>query len=242
MIVRTDNKHYKNIADKIREHTGLNVMLHPEDMVRGVDDVHSAGIVIGKEQGEAACRARHFSQIVVGDGSTELKFHVPFEPDTIIVSCHDPAIRATKGIISAVQFEPRAFGQIAGFYSITSGPASGTSLGSYVNGLNPANTLSTRYVRNDDGEVVLKNFVTQGSSPVQGYFGNGLEYIVAAAKVIEKSDRVRIEASLRSFPSNPAAKYIVYLRKDMIEAEFPGTEWNDFIGNAPMSMYTFTLI
>ena len=53
-IVITDNKHYKAIADKIRERTNQSVeelQLRPEEMAEGVDGVFLYGVSAGYENG-----------------------------------------------------------------------------------------------------------------------------------------------------------------------------------------------
>lgn len=209
----------------------------------GYEDGH----VNGSEEEKAKCSRKHFSQIVRGDGSSELKFNVPFEPDSICVTCHDPDLRVVRGIISLVQMEPCAFGQIAGSYCITSGPSSGTSLGSYVTGLNPLQTISSRYNRDADGLVTLKNFVTSTSPSIKGSFGADVDYIVTATKIVGKTDKERITEALSRLPRNPAAKYSVHISKAKKESAFPNdangvnNEWEALLSGEPVKDYTISL-
>lgn len=190
----------------------------------------------GVEQAKAECASKHFSAVVTGDGSTELTFHVPFEPDTLCVTCHDPDLRVVEGIMTIVQIEPCAFGQIAGSYCMTSGGG-----GSYVTGLNPLGTLSARYSRNAEGFVTIKNFVTTTTPATQGYFGNGVDYLITATKNLEKTDKERITEAIERLPTDPAKKYSIYISKAKKEAAFTDAEWAALIGTATAKKYTFSL-
>jgi hypothetical protein len=46
--VITDNKHYKNIAEKIRERTGQNSKYRSDALADGVEEVYQQGIIDGK--------------------------------------------------------------------------------------------------------------------------------------------------------------------------------------------------
>jgi hypothetical protein len=48
-IVTTDNKHYTNIADKIREKTNGTDIIFPNEMADKVDDVYQKGVADGKK-------------------------------------------------------------------------------------------------------------------------------------------------------------------------------------------------
>ena len=208
---------------------------------------YANGHLDGSEEEKTKCSRKHFSQIVKGNGSTELKFNVPFEPDSICVTCHDPDLRVVRGMMTLVQIEPCAFGQIAGSYCITSGPSSGTNLGSYVTGLNPLQGISSRYNRDADGLVTIKNFVTSSSSPIQGYFGADVDYIVTATKIVGKTDKERITEALKRLPLKPAAKYGIHISKAKKELAFPNdangvnAEWDSLISGTPVRDYTIVL-
>ena len=54
-IVRTDDKHYKAIADKLRSYSGSDDTYTPEEIpnaiAQGINDAHAAGIRIGRDEG-----------------------------------------------------------------------------------------------------------------------------------------------------------------------------------------------
>lgn len=246
--VVTDDRFYKEIAETIREGRENDVLCKPESMANEIKSAFSQqfskGTAFGKYEADQENASKYFSQVVKGTGTDSLTFYVPFEPDTICVSCHDPDLRAVKGIVTIIQIEPCAFGKIAGSYCLSNGPLSstGTGLGSYVTGLNPLGSISDRYTRDENGYVTLRNFVTTTSNPISGFFGENVDYIVTAVKVVEKTLKERITEAINRLPSNPAQKYSIDISKAKKELAFPdNTEWNNLLAKAPANQYTFTL-
>ena len=187
------------------------------------------------EAGMRECQNRHFAAVVTGNGSMELTLPVSFEPDLIEVVSHNPAIRAVKGILASCQIDLSALGQIGGMFSMTSGPGTGSTLGTYSNILMATPSLETRCRRNADGTLTLGNFTYD---TMQGIWGEGVEYLVTAVKSVEKNDRQRIEESIRRLPEDGA--YKIHILKKKMEAAFTQEEWDDLIAERPG--YTFVMV
>lgn len=55
-IVKTDDTNYKNIADKIREMSGINLKFTPSQMPYGIEHVHTSAFYNGEQAGKKAER------------------------------------------------------------------------------------------------------------------------------------------------------------------------------------------
>lgn len=189
----------------------------------------------GKNLAQKECGSKHYTTVISGSGSTELTVPLDFEPDLITISNNDPDIRATPGVVSYVQIDLSALGQLAGIFCITNGPGTGTNLGSYTNALLAANGIPSRYRRNEDGTVSVGN-LPFGSD--YGVWDKALDYTVIAAKCVEKSDKERITQIIHRLPEGKS--YKIHIWEDKKDAAFTEQEWNDLI--ATKSTYTFVMV
>lgn len=66
-IIKTDNQHYIDIANMIREKTGNNISYSPQDMASGVEDVYNVGYNDGLRQvsGETMKYTRIYEALLV---------------------------------------------------------------------------------------------------------------------------------------------------------------------------------
>ena len=264
-IVTTDDKHYKSIANAIREYEMLGIGYTPENMAAGVRGAchaakgsgYSLGLAegerngydngfmqgkdegkdLGREEAKAECESKHYSAIVVGDGTSVLKIpDVPFKPDFLSICTLDNDIRLAERQMSTVVLNFRPLDQIFGFTYFTTGPKSGTTdLGYFSGGMLATIQMDVKASFEADGSVVLKDFVTGDKLPL--FFAAGAGYLVQASKVIEKSDKERITDVINRLPDGGA--YTITFPKAVKEVAFTSEEWAALIATKPT--YTITL-
>ena len=76
------NKSLLDLGNALREVQGTEAKYKPGEMGNAV---RAAG-------GGSECASKHFVHTFTGDGNTSASFVVPFEPDSIHVSCYDPSV------------------------------------------------------------------------------------------------------------------------------------------------------
>jgi len=190
----------------------------------------------GKHQAEEVCKMKHFAQVVTGDGSDELRFQLPFTPELLMISCHDPDIRTLANVIATIHVDLGAIGLIAGVITKTNGPAdNGVDLGAYSSATPASHTLDTWILREQDGLFCVKPSLN--AAVKTAIFGENEPYVVTAVKVQNKTDRERFIELLDRLPEG--GTYKIQINKTKKEAAFTEEEWAALIGTK--SSYTFVL-
>jgi len=202
----------------------------------GYSNGYENGIKYGEDAARMECESKHYTAVVVGDGTRVLKIpDVPFKPDLLSVCALDNDLRLAERQMSTVVLNFRSLDYIFGFTYLSSGPISGTmDLGYYTAGMLATIQMNIKTSFEADGSIVLKNFLSN-NLPV--FFAAGVGYLVQASKVIEKSDKERITDVINRLPAGGA--YTITLPKAVKEEAFTSEEWKALI--ATKSTYTITL-
>ena len=125
----------------------------------------------GREEAEAECAAKHFSGIVVGDGSGTLKVNIPFVPDTIMVHGEDvAAIKEDAAANSANYIFGCAFNTKS--TDIIAGVGYYTNKGNYTQ-----NSCTNKVTVDEDGAVLISNIKFGSSSQYEGLFEIGRAHV-----------------------------------------------------------------
>lgn len=254
-IVKTDNKHYKNIAEAIREATGNQKPFAPYEMAEGVHSAHdkgyetgftdgdtegwqegyqvgvSDGYVWGEQTATDACKAKYYATVIPGSGETTLSFHVPFEPDLICIVGFDPTCLLVNYTNMLFVFDVAAFGLMGGFVV--------TSKGSNVqNGAMTTVTALNRYSQASDGTVTIQKIIALSGNP-DGTFASNVMYSVTAVKYTDKTDKERITEMVNSLDGSAEGKSLT-LNRAKVNAAFTTEEWNALIATKPNWTFAFT--
>ena len=128
------------------------------------------------------CVEKHFVTSVAGSGSDVLSFHLPFEPDCLLVVCTDPQILSVTNTMLSFMADFSSLGYITAVFNSSSG-------GSLFNMAMTNTSMYSRYSRTPEGLCTLQNFVNKGASCL---FREQLQYQVVAVKFKLPSDRERI--------------------------------------------------
>lgn len=175
---------------------------------------------------ESGCIAKHFVTTIEGNGEESLSFHVPFEPDALLVINYDTLNRYTNYTVQAFIADLRALGLLAGnsFTSRSTGAP-------YVMTMTTTSLL-TRYSRAEDGTVTLRNI-----SAVTGYgrFAQGVNYSVTAVKYTDKTDKELFTDLVNRLEGSGT----VEVCQAKAEAAFTDEEWQSLIATKPDWTFTF---
>ena len=257
--VATDDKHYKAIADTIREFYGIpDDVYRPSDMANGVRLVadeqygkgetagYNFGYQMGNEDGfSEGYQEGHDEGFTVGEQSgladcaAQHFVHNFIGDGGTSYSFHVPF---EPDFIQIFCFDPTVINKASvlasffydrrafGLYAGTYQYGSGS--GSLKNGAFSTTSASTRYVRAEDGTITVKDFT---SSAVIVY-GAGLPYTIVAVKYAEQSDKERITAFVNGLTGGGS----VTLNQAKVNAAFTTDEWAELIGTKPN--WTFNLV
>lgn len=240
-IVTTDDRHYKAIANTIREYVGDTLEDDfGTDKVPPADMPGVVGYAIerygyrnweeGKEEGVAEgaeiCAAKHFVHTFVGDGSTTATMNIPFEPDKLILFNLDPLVQTRANEIALLTADLSAFGR----YAATVALGSGTALN---NAVYTTKSVLSRYSRQADGTVTLSNILTSATNV--GVFTAGRTFVVLAIKHIDKTDKERITEFVNGLTGSGTAT----LNQAKVNAAFTDAEWSALIATKPSWTFAF---
>ena len=133
--------------------------------------------------GEAKHTSRYAVAFVTGDGTKNISFDCPFEPDYIAVQYHGAAASSAAASVTGMYFDRRAFAFHGGFYTVR------------LNSTNYIGTVGSAtggdYFTWADGicEVIIP-------SKLNATYIDGCQYICTAVKYTDKSDRELLEEEL----------------------------------------------
>ena len=180
------------------------------------------------EAGKAICKGRHFTEVILGDGTGELRFRPQFEPDIVSVTGFDPAGYNQNNVVAHFHANLSTFGHVCASSSAynASGGLTSTAMTSAA--------IVTRCVIEEDGTVVVKDL--RGSAVGQeGIFLKDMPYVVVAAWYDKKPLKERITEYVRSLSGSGTAR----LSKRRVFEAFTQEEWDALIATQPS--WTFTL-
>ena len=191
-----------------------------------VERVFDAGCTVGEKR----CRAKHFTTVVTGDGSSRLVFDLPFTPDVLHILTNAPDIRTQANVISHLEIDFTALGQLAETYSRTTGNGNGT--GTYVFGLSSPTTAYSRFSTDGNGTATVKD-VTAGDIVCK--FADGVDYIVTAIKAELKPLRTRLEESVARLPDTACSAWYQLAK---VQDAFSDEQWDALIATKPNCTFT----
>lgn len=186
--------------------------------------VYAAGAQAEKDR----CALEHFVAVVPGDGSQELHFTVPFEPDILSVTGFEPAAHKKANVVAQLHANLASFGYIAALSSAYN------AAGALATTAMTTESILNRYARQDDGSVTISN-VRGASTDTVAVFQQDLPYVVAAVRYDKPSDAQRITEYVQSLTGSGTA--MLSARK--IYAAFTEEQWQALIAQKPD--WTFTL-
>ena len=201
-------------------------------IAENVPQVYAAG----EAAAEAACEQEHFVTTVAADGSTELKFQCPFQPDRVLVTCYRPSVYMQENAVAMFVADLRSFAHVGG------GAVTYRSSGGVTHQGFTVNALQTRYTYDECGTVTICGLAgTTGS----GFFAENVPYVVSAVRYGEGTDKERIVRYVEALTGSGAAT----LNGGKVDRAFetsPGAadgrasvEWANLIAAKPE--WTFTL-
>lgn len=187
----------------------------------------------GKVEAEAICQAKHFATVMPGSGTTSLSFHVPFEPDLLLVVGFDPTawLTATSGAMAFI-YDPKAMGFLAGATINSTGTSANPT--ARVAAMRHVDA-EAKYARTEDGTVTLQK-VSTNSSGVYAAFPQNVIYSITAVKYTDKTDKERITEMVSGLTGTGT----ISIRATMVNEAFTDDEWNALI--ATKSGWTFKLV
>lgn len=241
--VVTDDTYYKQIAQQLRLRTDEACTFMPSQMAQGVEEAYISGeqrgLQTGTETGyaagygegvaaaEAACAGKHFAAVVLGDGTTELSFQLPFAPDVIYLLSNDSDLRLRENEVACVEIDFSTFGQLAGKKYTSTGTSYSGKLCSY-------GTAYGMFSDEGNGWAKIKNVTADN---VVCKFSSGVGYMVMASKFDLKPLKARIEESVARLPDTTCK---AYYQTDKVGAAFTTDEWTALVETKPNC--TFSLI
>lgn len=197
---------------------------------QNVSLVFQSGKTLGRKEEGAVCAARHFTALAEGDGTTALRFYLPFEPDVLTVWGADPRIYKKANRVAYFSADLASFSYVSAVFGVynTAGTVSTTGM--------TADTVLTRYSRDADGMVTLQN-MKANQSAADNFFGSGVPYVIHGAKYTDKTYRERITRLVESLDD---AGGTIMLNKTKVCGAFTDAEWDALTQIKPG--WTFTLI
>ena len=191
-----------------------------------VERVFAAGCAVGENE----CRTKHSSAVVTGDGSSRLTFDLSFMPDVLHIMTNAPDIRTQANIISHLEIDFAALGQLAETYSCTTGNGNGT--GTYMFGLSSPTTAYSRFSMDESGTATVKDVM---AGDVACAFAEGVDYIVTAIKAELKPLKTRLEESVARLPDTAcSARYQIA----KVQEAFSEEQWDALIATKPNCTFT----
>lgn len=176
------------------------------------------------EAGEKKHKMRYAVSLGVGDGTNEISFDCPFEPDCVTVSTHGAEAVSAANSVRQMSFDLRSFARYGGIYLIRRS-------GANING-NFSSGTGKDYFQWANGTCTV--IVPQELNV--GYLV-GAQYICTAVKYTDKSDRELLEDEIMSLAET--GEELLY-SKTKVNETLSDTEWQLLIANKPKR--TFTLI
>ena len=229
--VVTDDKHYRDMADTLRMVLGNENTFKSAEMqnamMSALSKEFSKGELNGRAEAERECRAKHFAQIVKGDGSTALTLQLPFDPDVLYIFTNDPDARTTVSNVAYVEIDFSALGQLAGKKGCTLG-----GINSYANMICAPSTAYGMYARAEDGTATINNVSLKLNNTDYGVckFKEGVNYVVLIAKLGLLPLKTRIEESVARLPDT---KVTAYYQSAKVNEALTSDEWAALMATKP---------
>ena len=230
----TVNEKMTAIADNIREYAHLDNKLTLDGMASGIAlvheqayaDGHAEGLAYGEERGFAAGEAKHTSRymtaLVTGDGTKNISFACPFEPDYIAVKYHGADASSAAAAVTCMVFDRRSFALHGGYYIVR---------------LTGKNYIGTVGSATGGAYFSWENGACTVTSPVgSALYIDGCQYICVAVKYTDKSDRELLEEEISRLSDTGGELYYSEQRVTEVMTE---EEWQEII--AAKENWTFTL-
>lgn len=209
----------------------MNIGEKLKTVAENVEKVYEAGA----QNAEAACRAKHYAAVVYGNGTEQMTFHLPFEPDVLYIFTNEPEIRTQVAVSSYIEIDLACFGMLAGKIGVTSGHNSGT--GGYSNVQKTNSTVKEMYTRDADGTVTVRNAGNKNINNGEYVFGAGVPYVILAAKPGLQDLKTRMTESVRRLPDSAC---VAYYQSEKRQAAFTDEEWTALIAEKPLC--TFNIV
>ena len=172
--------------------------------------------------GEAKHTSRYAVDLVVGDGTKNISFACPFEPDYIAVEYHGADASSAAASLTGMHFDRRSFALNGGFYMVR------------MNSQNYIGTVGSATGRN---YFVYANGVCTVKIPLNVTYIGGCQYICTAVKYTDKSDRELLEEEISLLADTGDA--LVY-SKTRVLSVMTEAEWDAFTKSTKPNR-TFTL-
>lgn len=161
------------------------------------------------------CHKNHYAITFTGDGTSQMQFAMPFEPDAVQLLCSDPRIMFQNNGLMFINIDYSGLGMAGGVVNLLR------------NGkvINTAMTTTTVFNRVTYGDGVL----TISGSVDDFVFVKDLEYRLVATKLTDKTYRQRYEEFVESLTGSGTAQVC----KTKIEAAFTTDEWTALKATRP---------
>lgn len=174
------------------------------------------------EAGEKKHTSRYATAFVVGDGTKNISFDCPFEPDYIVVQYHGADASSATASLTAMQFDRRSFAVNGGFYSVR------LTSKNYIGTVGSA--TGKTYFKWADGicEVIIP-------STLNVTYIDGCQYICIAVKYTDKGDRELLEEEVRLLADTGDT---VEYSKTRVNDTVTDAEWQTLIATKPNRTFT----
>ena len=170
------------------------------------------------------CHLKHYVATVFGDGSRQLTFKLPFQPDALQVFCTDPRLLFSEYAVAFFNADLNGLGLAAAMYQTV-------REGNLVNTANTTSSVTSRVLQAEDGMVTLTNITDKGTACV---FAAAMPYVVVASKYTDKTLRQRYEEFVAGLTGSGTAQVC----KTKVSQCFTEQEWTDLKATRPD--WTFT--
>ena len=166
-----------------------------EEALASVETAREESYTQGEAKARVECAAKHFLQVVSGDGSGEITFGpVSFDPDAVEVICfrgvHDAGV--VSNVVHLFTCDMRAKNDVdtlSGFMvlSNSSGDTTNRKQNARPATMTSPATMLTKCTKDEDGYITVKGIVSLEYVDgrwvtYNGVFGAGCEYICVAVK------------------------------------------------------------
>lgn len=165
------------------------------------------------------CVRNHFTATVTGDGSQQLTFSLPFQPDALWIVCTDPILRVQDNLVGFFNVDFRALGLLCAVSQCSNS-------GAYYNMAMTNTSVFSRYSMADDGTVTVQNVSARDG---YGVFGAGLPYVIIAVKYAEKTDKVLFTELIERLTGSGTLQ----VWGEKVHAAFTDEEWNNLTATKP---------
>lgn len=183
----------------------------------GYSNGYEKGIKYGEDAARMECESKHFSQAVMGSGTTELVFPTPFKPDFISITTFDPTGMHTTNAVAYFVMDVETIGFACGTYGLYLGGGGGFDSAAMT-----SKSTTTRFSW-VNGETKVYNLNN-------GVFDSNLTYVVSASTYTDKPLRQRMEEFIRDMKSGASASF----HRIKINEAFPiYQEWEELVATRP---------